>query len=76
MKYYVLIYDQRDGDLQIEAFPEGAGDAALARRFELERQEREHPEKEVVMLGADSEADLRRTHARYFDSVEKLAAAS
>ena len=42
---------------------------ALAERF---RQERLHPDAEVVVLAAYSEAALHRTHGRYFNSVEDL----
>jgi hypothetical protein len=74
MQYFVLVYDQRSGILeQLEPFPEVASEAALARRFELERDNRERPEIEVVLLSADSEGALRRTHSRYFETVEQLA---
>jgi hypothetical protein len=75
MKYFVLIYDQNSGHLgTVEEFPEGSGEAALQRRFELERENLDRPELEVVLLGAESREDLELTHARYFKSVEELAA--
>jgi hypothetical protein len=74
MKYFVLVYDQLSGNLELlEPFPEAAPEAALERRFELERQNRERPELEVVLLSADSEEALRQTHSRYFETVEQLA---
>lgn len=77
MKYFVLVYDQRTGQLSdLEEFPEGSGAAALQRRFELEHQNLEQAELEVILLGAESREDLERTHARYFKSVEQLASAS
>lgn len=75
--YFVLVYDQQQRAVRkLEPYPGSAAEGALARRFELEREYREQPELEVVLLGAESEADLRRTHARYFKSLQELAAAS
>ena len=76
MKYFVLIYDQLAGRLlDVENYgPEGAA-AALARRFELDRQYAAKPKVEVVLLSAESEEALRQTHARYFKSVNELAQA-
>ena len=42
---------------------------ALERRFELERT---YPDYEVVVLGAESEDAIRRTHGRYFKSFDEL----
>lgn len=75
MNYYLLVYDQRSGALDVEDFADAA-DAALERRFELERQLRGKPEKEVVVLSAESRDALERTHARYFKNLRELAAAS
>jgi tRNA pseudouridine-54 N-methylase len=76
MKYFVVVYNQASGDVSVEEFPEASGRAALDRRFELEAANRERVEVEVVLLGAESRQDLSRTHARYFKSIEQLAAAS
>ena len=74
MNYFVLIYDQSSGALEeLEQFPEEAAEAALARRFELESENRLRPQIEIVLLSADSEAALRRTHSRYFETVKELA---
>jgi len=74
MNYYVLIYDQGAGRvLDVESYgPEGAL-AALARRFELDREYAGRPSVEVVLLSAESEGALHQTHARYFKSVDELA---
>lgn len=73
MKYYVLIYDQEKGKiLDIEAYGRDGGDAALARRFELDRAWAASPKVEVVLLSAESEEALQRTHGRYFKSVGQL----
>jgi hypothetical protein len=77
MKYYVLIYDQSAGRLlDIENYGAEAGQAALARRFELDRDYHDQGNVEVVLLSAESEDALRRTHSRYFKSVDELVKAS
>lgn len=77
MKYFLLVYDQRSGLIQpIREFPGSAVEQALERRFELERDYRDQPDIEVVVLSARSTEDLGRTHARYFKSVRELAAAT
>jgi hypothetical protein len=43
-------------------------------RFDGELAEGDRPEVEVVLLWAESRAALEKTHARYFHSVEELAA--
>jgi hypothetical protein len=76
MKYFLLVYDQRNQRvLDVENYGED-GAAALARRFELDRQYAAEPAIEVVLLSAESEAALSRTHARYFKSVGELAEAA
>lgn len=73
MNYYVIVFDPPNGKLVLgpEAFTEPHRAEALARRFELER---EMPGFEVVVLGAESEDAIRRTHGRYFKSLEELGA--
>jgi len=68
VKYFVIVYDRGAGRLlRLEPF-EGR-EAALEERF---RQERLQPDAEVVLLAARSEDALRRTHGRYFTSVDEL----
>lgn len=72
MNYYVLIYNQAKGQvLDIENYVADA-EAALARRFELDREYFDVPDVEVVLLSAESEIALQRTHSRYFKSVHEL----
>jgi hypothetical protein len=47
---------------------------ALRRRFELERQTKNDPDVEVVLLGAPSLEALKGTHARYFKTESQLRA--
>jgi hypothetical protein len=39
---------------------------------EAEQLRKENPTLEVVLLNAADEADLRRTHSRYFESIDEL----
>ncbi len=74
MNSFLLVYDQKLGELirPIAAFNESEGDAALRRRFELEREYRGQKDVEIVVLGAESEAAIRKTHGRYFKTVSEL----
>jgi len=73
MSYYLVIYDRSTGDVKVEEFAEQQQDLALHQRFVHERQHRNHPDIEVVVLGAESRGALERTHARYFKTVQELA---
>jgi len=73
MKHYLLVYNRRQSrivkwqefDNRVEA-PRG--------RLGAERDFRGMPDIEVVVLGGRSWESLGRTHARYFKSVQELAA--
>lgn len=73
MSYYVIVYDRQRGELvqALESFPDESRRDALRRRFELEKV---YPDHEVVVLGGESEAAIRRTHGRYFKTVSELLA--
>lgn len=74
MKYFLLVYDRSTGTI-LEEVAFGAADrhVALARRFELEKEHRDRPEIEVIVLGSESREALEHTHARYFKTVGELA---
>jgi hypothetical protein len=74
MRYYLVVYSRGSGQLLVEQ-EYSSRDEALAARFRLERGRRDDPDTEVVVLGAASAEALRRTHARYFSSVDELAGA-
>lgn len=63
MKFFLLRYDRRHRRL-LELTPFDDADAALRARFDREADVL--PDVEVVVLGAEDEAALHRTHARYF----------
>jgi hypothetical protein len=71
MSLYVVSYNRLTGAARLEEFPGEDRAAAMCRRFELERNS--GPEDEVVVLGADSQDALMRTHARYFSGVTQMA---
>ncbi|HMA51904.1 MAG TPA: hypothetical protein VKP60_19230 [Magnetospirillaceae bacterium] len=75
---FLVEYDRRRGQLvSLQTYPESqrekAGEARLAKELNLQR---EGVEREVVMLDAASEEALRKTHRRYFETVQTLARAS
>ncbi len=73
MNSYLLVYNRRTGALDVKEFagPEGRS-AALRSRIATERLQN-RDEVEVVVIAADSPAELRRTHSRYFETVGSLA---
>lgn len=75
MQHYLVIYNRRKGHIVRHRRFRAPG-AALAARFEAEREFREEPDIEVVVLGADSWHALERTHSRYFKPVQALAEAA
>ena len=74
MKYFVVEYERPTGTLRMcREFPYTDYKAAAALRFERDLANREHPEVETVLLGADSLEALKITHGRYFYTVSELA---
>jgi hypothetical protein len=72
MKHFLVVFDRAEGRLcRLTEYASSAG--ALQARFDAEKLHRAHPDIEVVVLSAPSKADLRRTHARYFQDVRQLA---
>lgn len=76
VKHFVIVFDRSKGEIvdDILEFGDSEREAALAKRFELERSYSARSEVEVVSLGAASIEDLKRTHTRYFkDELRKRA---
>ena len=74
MPHFLLVYDQRDQRiLELKEFGEDDRDIAMRAREEREEAELGNQHIEVVLFGAASEAALRRTHARYFQTVSEIA---
>jgi hypothetical protein len=74
MKYFLLVYDRRRSKIvRHDEFPIEERDRALAQRAKLVRDHRDNPDLEIVLLGANSFEDLKKTHGRYFKTVDQLA---
>ncbi|MFE2915740.1 hypothetical protein [Kitasatospora indigofera] len=73
MTNVLVVYDRAAGRLLDERQFDSRRDA-LAARFVAERRYGDDSNVEVVVLGAASRSDLLRTHARYFLSLDQLAA--
>jgi hypothetical protein len=71
---FLIEYDRSRGSIvQLREFGDNSREIAEDARLELElRLNRQSIEHEVVLLDAPSEAALRRTHGRYFESVAEL----
>lgn len=75
---FLIEYDRRRGQIvTFQTYPdtqrEKAGEARLTMELKLRG---EGIEREVVMLEAASEEALRKTHRRYFETLNTLAKAS
>lgn len=76
VRYFLLVYSQRQGELlgEVEEFDASSMMDGVRRRFEIERLFRDDPTVEVVLLGAESPEALRTTHRRYFMTPDELIA--
>ncbi|WP_314177783.1 hypothetical protein [Streptomyces winkii] len=73
MTNVLVVYDRSAGRLLHQQEFEHRREA-FAARFDTEKEYRGHANVEVVVLSAKSRDDLLRTHARYFLSLDELAA--
>ena len=71
VKHFLLVFDRPAGNL-LRMHEYADAREALRARFEAERSYRHDRSIEIVVLSADSEADLHRTHARYFEDVPQM----
>ena len=74
MTYFLIVYDTKRGELieGVRSFAERDLALALEARFEHERGRAAESGVEVVVLRAESEAEIRRTHGRYFGSAAEV----
>lgn len=72
MTSFLVVYDRETGAVDVRRFPDAAD--AMAARMEYEAHRR--PVEEVVVLSSDSEASLRKTHSRYFNTVADILRSS
>jgi hypothetical protein len=72
VRHYLVIYDRRAGKI-IRHRRYLKPDQALTARFGAEREHRDEPDIEVVVLSAESWAAVQQTHSRYFKNEQELA---
>lgn len=71
MRHYLIVYDRDDSEIvYLRRFDSGTH--AIGQRFVIEKAFKP-PRYEVVVLGADSLAACRVTHARYFLTAAEIA---
>ena len=74
MNYFLLIYDRRRNKIiEVKTFALDDRERALAERGALIRDHRANLDLEIVLLGANSFEDLKKTHSRYFKTLGQLA---
>jgi hypothetical protein len=75
---FLIEYDRSLGRIvTFKTFADSERRVAEDARLELEiRLNRNNVDHEVVLLEADSEEALRRTHRRYFENLTELATPS
>jgi RAB protein geranylgeranyltransferase component A len=73
MTHFLLVYDRAEGRVLREE-PFNNHRDALVARFEAERLHRGNDDIEVVVLSAESSEAIRKTHARYFQTIGEIAA--
>ena len=71
---FLIDYDRKAGKIvMFRRFTDEQRKRAEEARLELDLQlNRTRTEREVVLLEAATEGALRRTHRRYFESLEQL----
>jgi hypothetical protein len=74
---FLIEYNRKEGQIvAFETFNDSERRNAESSRLEMElRLNRLGIEHEVILLEAATEAALRRTHRRYFESLSQLATA-
>jgi hypothetical protein len=75
---FLIEYDRARGEIvRLDTFPDSERHAAEEARLEIEiGLNRNEVDREVVILEAESEEALRRTHRRYFESLTELVTPS
>lgn len=70
---FLIQYSRREGLIKkLESFADSQRALAETARLKLELVGDNHSDQEVVLLEAQSEADLKITHRRYFASASDL----
>ena len=66
MTYYLLVFNRPRGQLVSEIVEFADHREAMAERLRLELENRDNPDLEIVVLGAESLTAIKNTHSRYF----------
>lgn len=73
MMIFLIEYDRARGELTLKSFDAAERSRAENARLELELDLNQRGiDREVVLLEAESEVALRRTHRRYFENLSEL----
>jgi len=75
MKHYLVVFNRSRGAVVRHQYYPGRVEAMKAR-FAAEREFRDDPDIEVVVLGGSSWAAVQNTHARYFKPLDQLTTAT
>jgi hypothetical protein len=75
MNHYLVVFDRSKGTV-LHHHRYRDRDQALQARFAAEREHLEDSDVEVVVLGARSWEDVKRTHGRYFKGFDQLASSA
>lgn len=73
IKHFLLVFDHDAGQLieTVEFGPDG--DRAVKAYAAKEAEYRLNPRIEIVLIGSDSLATVRLTHANYFDDTSSVS---
>jgi hypothetical protein len=70
---FLVIYDRLGGDLiTFEKYEDDQIAQANSDRLQAEIENATNGDVEIVILRSDSEEQVRRTHARYFETLAEL----
>ncbi len=73
--HFIIVYDRpKMSRIAFESFADTAKGIAISRKLQFEQEYANREDVEVAFFESASEAMLRRTHSRYFNSIEELAA--
>jgi len=68
LRHFLIIYDHKNGKLRAPPKMYEDATAALAAYSEQEREHQGNKDLEIVLIGSDSLATVKRTHANYFEA--------
>ncbi len=70
---FLIVYDRPQGsELRFQEYADDKLAQANSDRLAAEIEYAERPEVEIVILRSESAEELRKTHARYFKTLQEL----